>query len=222
MCIRDSSIAPVNSSARLMTDKTKEEQTALRLDVFPLLTDANASVVSLSLRLTETQRSRRVTSFALDLLRTMPNVEIPLELPTLLRNFTLSVLRTKPTDLVDYAADYFQELQRQHRLESTSVEDHRPSEGKSKSVIEGRERERNSPMKIDIRSLMIDKNSFLDSSSLHEETEEQIVDQYLRDRRKCARAFHFSLSSRSLSFPETKYRQISDRSSKAPISCATR
>lgn len=112
----------------------------------------------------------------------MPNVEIPLELPTLLRNFTLSVLRTKPVDLVDYAADYFLELQRQRRS----------SEGKSNCLLllieeEGEER-RNSPMKIDIRSLMIDKNSALDSSSLHEE-EEQIVDQYLRDRRKCARAF---------------------------------
>lgn len=73
----------------------------------------------------------------------MASVEIPLELPTILRNFTLSVLRTKPVDIVDYAVDYFIELQQQRRSESLNVtnekssfDPHLSSEGKFKSMID--------------------------------------------------------------------------------------
>jgi len=45
----------------------------------------------------------------------MTQIEIPSELPTILRNFTLSVLRTKPHDIIDYAVDYFTQLQRQQQ-----------------------------------------------------------------------------------------------------------
>jgi len=45
----------------------------------------------------------------------MTQIEIPSELPTILRNFTLSVLRTKPNDIIDYAVDYFTQLQRQQQ-----------------------------------------------------------------------------------------------------------
>lgn len=45
----------------------------------------------------------------------MTQIEVPSELPTILRNFTLSVLRTKPHDIVDYAVDYFTQLQRQQQ-----------------------------------------------------------------------------------------------------------
>lgn len=45
----------------------------------------------------------------------MTQIEIPNELPIILRDFTLSVLRTKPCDIVDHAVDYFTQLQRQQR-----------------------------------------------------------------------------------------------------------
>lgn len=51
----------------------------------------------------------------------MADIEIPQELPPILRNLTLSVLRNKPKDIVDYAVDYFVQLQRQRR--STVNED---------------------------------------------------------------------------------------------------
>ncbi|CAF3797290.1 unnamed protein product [Rotaria sp. Silwood1] len=47
----------------------------------------------------------------------MPQIEIPSELPIILRNFTLSVLRTKPPDIIDHAVDYFTQLQRQQKSE---------------------------------------------------------------------------------------------------------
>ncbi|CAF2750866.1 unnamed protein product [Rotaria sp. Silwood2] len=45
----------------------------------------------------------------------MPQIEIPSELPIILRNFTLSILRTKPPDIIDHAVDYFTQLQRQQK-----------------------------------------------------------------------------------------------------------
>lgn len=51
----------------------------------------------------------------LNKIQLMTQIEIPTELPTILRNFTLSVLRTKPHDIVDYAVDYFTQLQRQQQ-----------------------------------------------------------------------------------------------------------
>jgi len=48
----------------------------------------------------------------------MTQIEIPTELPNILRNFTLSVLRTKPHDIIDYAVDYFTQLQRQQQQQS--------------------------------------------------------------------------------------------------------
>ena len=45
----------------------------------------------------------------------MTQIEIPSELPDVLRNFTLSVLRTKPRDIIDHAVDYFTQLQQQQR-----------------------------------------------------------------------------------------------------------
>ena len=38
------------------------------------------------------------------------NLEIPVGLTTLLQDFTVAVLRERPTDLVQFAADYFQNL----------------------------------------------------------------------------------------------------------------
>ena len=38
------------------------------------------------------------------------NLEIPTGLTTLLQDFTVAVLRERPTDLVQFAADYFQNL----------------------------------------------------------------------------------------------------------------
>ena len=45
----------------------------------------------------------------------MTQIEIPSELPNILRNFTLSVLRKKPRDIIDHAVDYFTQLQQQQR-----------------------------------------------------------------------------------------------------------
>ncbi|CAF1056398.1 unnamed protein product [Rotaria sordida] len=45
----------------------------------------------------------------------MAQIEIPCELPIILRNFTLSILRTKPPDIIDHAVDYFTQLQRQQK-----------------------------------------------------------------------------------------------------------
>jgi hypothetical protein len=43
----------------------------------------------------------------------MTQIDIPSELPNILRNFTLSVLRSKPRDIIDHAVDYFTDLQQQ-------------------------------------------------------------------------------------------------------------
>ncbi len=48
----------------------------------------------------------------------MTQIEIPSELPSILRNFTLSVLRTKPRDIIDHAVDYFTQLQHQQKQQS--------------------------------------------------------------------------------------------------------
>jgi hypothetical protein len=48
----------------------------------------------------------------------MTQIEIPSELPSILRNFTLSVLRTRPRDIVDHAVEYFTQLQRQQKQQS--------------------------------------------------------------------------------------------------------
>jgi hypothetical protein len=45
----------------------------------------------------------------------MTQIEIPSELPTILRNFTLSVLRTKPKNIIGYAVDYFTQLEQQQQ-----------------------------------------------------------------------------------------------------------
>ena len=52
----------------------------------------------------------------------MPDIEIPQELPPILRNLTLSVLRNKPKDIVDHAVDYFVQLQQQRRSTVTNDE----------------------------------------------------------------------------------------------------
>ena len=52
----------------------------------------------------------------------MPDIEIPQELPPILRNLTLSVLRNKPKDIVDHAVDYFVQLQR-HRRSTVSKDE---------------------------------------------------------------------------------------------------
>jgi len=51
--------------------------------------------------------------FVFQIILIMTQIEIPSELPTILRNFTLSVLRTKPRDIIGHAVDYFTQLQRQ-------------------------------------------------------------------------------------------------------------
>jgi hypothetical protein len=43
----------------------------------------------------------------------MTQIEVPNELPIILRDFTLSVLRTKPSDIVDHAVQYFTQLRQQ-------------------------------------------------------------------------------------------------------------
>ncbi|CAF2049276.1 unnamed protein product [Rotaria magnacalcarata] len=48
----------------------------------------------------------------------MTHIEIPSELPNILRNFTLSVLRTKPRDIINHAVEYFTQLQRQQQQQS--------------------------------------------------------------------------------------------------------
>jgi hypothetical protein len=53
----------------------------------------------------------------------MTQIEIPSELPDILRSFTLSVLRTKPRDIIDHAVEYFTQLQQKQR----------PSSGKTMS-----------------------------------------------------------------------------------------
>jgi hypothetical protein len=51
----------------------------------------------------------------------MTQIEIPSELPNILRNFTLSVLRTKPRDIIDHAVDYFTQIQRQQKQQSEQL-----------------------------------------------------------------------------------------------------
>lgn len=43
----------------------------------------------------------------------MTHIDIPSELPNILRNFTLSVLRTRPVNIIDHAVEYFTQLQQQ-------------------------------------------------------------------------------------------------------------
>ncbi|CAF0932281.1 unnamed protein product [Didymodactylos carnosus] len=43
------------------------------------------------------------------------NIEIPDELPLILRNFTLSVLRNKPKNIIAHAVSYFVQLQQQQQ-----------------------------------------------------------------------------------------------------------
>lgn len=50
----------------------------------------------------------------------MTHIEVPSELPNILRNFTLSVLRTKPRDIIDHAVEYFTLLQRQQQQQQQS------------------------------------------------------------------------------------------------------
>jgi hypothetical protein len=50
----------------------------------------------------------------------MTQIEIPCELPIILRNFTLSILRTKPHDIINHAVEYFTQLQQQQR-EQTQI-----------------------------------------------------------------------------------------------------
>ena len=45
----------------------------------------------------------------------MARIEIPTELPNILRNFTLSILRAKPQDIIGHAVDYFTRLQQQQQ-----------------------------------------------------------------------------------------------------------
>ena len=51
----------------------------------------------------------------------MTQIEIPSELPSILRNFTISVLRTKPCDIIDHAVDYFTQLQRHQKQQSEQL-----------------------------------------------------------------------------------------------------
>ncbi|CAF0730039.1 unnamed protein product [Rotaria sordida] len=51
----------------------------------------------------------------------MTHIEIPSELPSILRNFTLSVLRTRPRDIIDHAVEYFTQLQRQQKQQSEQL-----------------------------------------------------------------------------------------------------
>lgn len=50
----------------------------------------------------------------------MTQIEIPHQLPVILRNFTLNVLRNKPHDIIDYAVEYFTELQREQQQQEQS------------------------------------------------------------------------------------------------------
>lgn len=46
----------------------------------------------------------------------MTQIEVPTDLPIILRDFTLSVLRSKPRDIVDHAVQYFTQLRQQSPL----------------------------------------------------------------------------------------------------------
>lgn len=63
----------------------------------------------------------------------MTHIEIPSELPNILRNFTLSVLRTRPRDIIDHAVEYFTQLQRQQKQQS-NAENHSTSLVSSSSI----------------------------------------------------------------------------------------
>ena len=45
----------------------------------------------------------------------MTHIEIPDELPNILRDFTISVLHTKPPNIINYAVEYFTQLQQQQQ-----------------------------------------------------------------------------------------------------------
>ena len=51
----------------------------------------------------------------------MTQIEIPHQLPVILRNFTLNVLRNKPNDIIDYAVEYFTELQREQQQQQSPL-----------------------------------------------------------------------------------------------------
>lgn len=63
----------------------------------------------------------------------MTHIEIPSELPNILRNFTLSVLRTRPRDIIDHAVEYFTQLQRQQK-QQIQAENHSSSLVSSSSI----------------------------------------------------------------------------------------
>lgn len=59
----------------------------------------------------------------------MSDIEVPDDLPEILRDFTLSVLRNRPDDIIDYAVDYFLRI-RNNKLNA----DDRQQKTSSKSV----------------------------------------------------------------------------------------
>ena len=64
----------------------------------------------------------------------MTQIEIPTELPGILRNFTLSVLRTRPHDILDHAVDYFLDLQRQRQWQLTAGNNNNSSSSMAATV----------------------------------------------------------------------------------------
>lgn len=64
----------------------------------------------------------------------MAEIEVPEDLPEILRGFTVSVLRHKPADIIDYAVDYFLKIQKSRTIVDTdenSVKNRRSSKGKT-------------------------------------------------------------------------------------------
>ena len=53
----------------------------------------------------------------------MARIEIPTELPNILRNFTLSILRAKPEDMIGHAVEYFTRLQQQQQQQQRPAQD---------------------------------------------------------------------------------------------------
>ena len=61
----------------------------------------------------------------------MARIEIPAELPNILRNFTLSILRAKPQDIIGHAVEYFTRLQQQQQQQQQQ----RPVQDKNSITI---------------------------------------------------------------------------------------
>ena len=57
----------------------------------------------------------------------MSSTTIPTGLTELLEEFAVAVLRDKPTDLVDFAADYFDNLRRSNQGSTTTTSRARPA-----------------------------------------------------------------------------------------------